>query len=166
MNEPGWLTFYTAAREIEQRFGGSQAEAQAKLRQACRDEKIRAMRAPYDGQGEGPDQLPIEFWTRVAPREWRERDVDFDGPDDDGCPIEIMLNENDFRHWLDRQRPDDPLAKREAAIIKWLSKKPRPAWKQFCDGVRKDCDETSSTRGFSDETIENVARKMLNRQSP
>jgi hypothetical protein len=96
MNEPGWLTFYTAARTIEQRLGGSQAEAQAKLRRACADEKIRSMKAPY----EEPGQLPIEYWKRVAPGEWRKREVDYDGPDADGCAIEVMINETDFQHWL------------------------------------------------------------------
>jgi hypothetical protein len=104
MDEPGWLTFYTAAREIEQRFGGSQAEAQAKLRQACADQKIRSRKAPIEKQG----RLPFEFWTRVAPREWREREVDYDGPDADGCAIEVMINESDFRHWLlGQQSPED-----------------------------------------------------------
>ena len=99
MNEPGWLTFYTAAREVEQRLGGSQADAQARLRRACADEKIRSMKAPYD---DGL-QLPIKLWKRVAFSEWRTREVDYDGPDADGCAIEVMLRDNDFRHWLDQQ---------------------------------------------------------------
>jgi hypothetical protein len=114
MHEPGWLTFYTAAREIEQRFGGSQAEAQAKLREACADQWIRSIKAPIEEQG----RLPIEFWTRVAPSEWREREVDYDGPDADGCEIEAMINESDFRYWLDgRQGPaaNRPTHKRDLA---------------------------------------------------
>jgi hypothetical protein len=44
----------------------------------------------------------VEFWSRVAPSEWGSREVDYDGPDADGCPIEVMLNKADFRHWLDK----------------------------------------------------------------
>ena len=54
------------------------------------------MKAPYDD----PGQLPFEFWTRVAPREWHDREVDYDGPDADGCKMEVMINEDEFRHWL------------------------------------------------------------------
>ena len=103
MHEPGWLTFYTAAREIEKQFGGSQAEARRTLRQACADQKINSMKAPHEDAG----QLPFEFWTRVAPGEWREREVDFDGPDADGCKIEVMIYEADFRYWLAQRGPAD-----------------------------------------------------------
>jgi hypothetical protein len=100
MNEPGWITFYAGAREIGQRLGVNQAEAQAKLRRACADQQIRSMKAPYEDLG----QLPFEFWTRVAPSEWGEREVDdYDGPDADGCPIEVMINETEFRDWLNKQ---------------------------------------------------------------
>ena len=100
MDEPGWLTFYTAALEIEQRFGGSQAEAQAKLRQACADQKIRSMKAPYDDA-----QLPFEFWTWIAPSEWHSRQVDYDGLDRDSCKTEVMIHETDFRYWLGEPPP-------------------------------------------------------------
>jgi hypothetical protein len=96
MNEPAWFTFYTAAREIKHRLGGSEAVAQARLRRACADEKIRSMKAPYDDG----NQLPIEFWTRIAPSEWLERQVDYDGPDADGSAIEVMISEADFQSWL------------------------------------------------------------------
>jgi hypothetical protein len=115
MDEPGWFTFYTAAREIEQRLGGSQSEAQAKLRGACAHQKIRSMKAPYDE----PGQLPFEFWTRIAPSEWHEREVEYDGPDACGCEIEVMINEADFRHWL-KQEPtkqrQSPTTKRDIAL--------------------------------------------------
>jgi hypothetical protein len=107
MNETGWLTFYTGAREIEQQRGVNQAEAQAKLRLACAEQKIRSMKAPYEELNHNLRQvLPFEFWTRVAPRERREREVDYDGPDDDGCPIEVMINETEFLDWLNKQQPE------------------------------------------------------------
>lgn len=95
MLEPGWIDFYTAAVDVARLRQSSVAEAQASLREACLAESIRSMKAPYD---EG--QLPFEFWTRVAHHEWRERNVDYDGPDSDGCKVVVMLNEDDFRHWL------------------------------------------------------------------
>jgi long-subunit acyl-CoA synthetase (AMP-forming) len=33
-------------------------------------------------------------------REWREREVDYDGPDADGCKMVAMIHEDDFRQWL------------------------------------------------------------------
>jgi len=98
--EPEWLTFNRAALEIQKQHGGSQADAQARLRHACADEKIRSMKAPYD-----PNELPLEYWTRVAPNEWRDRQVDYDGPSADACDIEIMINGDDFRHWLGEPTP-------------------------------------------------------------
>jgi hypothetical protein len=95
MMEPGWLSFYEAAHEVVQRFGVSRAEAEAQLRQGCADQKLRSMKAPIDG-----NCLPFEFWTRVAPSEWRDREVDYDGPDADGCEVTVMINEADFRYWL------------------------------------------------------------------
>jgi hypothetical protein len=97
MHEPGWLPFLTAALEVQQRFRLSQAEACRKLRQACGDQAITSMKAPCDG-----GRLPLEFWVRVSPREWREREVDYDGPDAHGCEIEVMLKEKDFQSWLDQ----------------------------------------------------------------
>jgi hypothetical protein len=123
MDEPGWLTFYTAARQVEQRRAVSQAEAQGMLRQACRDEKMRSMKAPYEGER---DQLPFELWTRLAPRDWRERDVDYDGPDADGCWTIVMINEADFLHWLDQEAaaiPEKPLGGLQPLLIRLLSEK-------------------------------------------
>ena len=103
MTEPGWITFYTAAREVHQRIGGNRAEAQMKLRRACGDGLIRTMKAPYENEH---TQLPFDIWTRVAPREWREREVDYDGPDADGCKMVAMIHEDDFRQWLNNTIAD------------------------------------------------------------
>jgi hypothetical protein len=54
------------------------------------------MKAPIDDG----NCLPFEFWTRVAPSEWRDREVDYDGPDAHGCKVVVMLNEADFWYWL------------------------------------------------------------------
>ena len=117
MNEPGWLTFYTASRITKWWLGVNEAEARIMLRLACAEQKIQSMKAPCDELG-NPTRyedrlqiLPIEFWTRVAPSDWREREVDYDGPDADGCHIEVMLNETEFLDWLIKQPPDKEPAK-------------------------------------------------------
>jgi hypothetical protein len=123
MEEPGWLTFYTAAREVEQRRAVSQAEAQAMLRQACRDEKMRSMKAPHKGE---QDQLPFGLWTRLAPRNWRERDVDYDGPNADGYWTIVMISEADFQHWLHQEattNPEKPLGGHQPLLIRLLTEK-------------------------------------------
>jgi hypothetical protein len=156
MKEEDWISFYTAADEIEEQLGVSQALARKKLRQACADQLITTMKAPLD-----PDPMPFEFWVRVAPHEWRERNVDYDGPDKDGCRIEVMIYEADYRSWIEPA----PQSNREAAITKRLRAgvpgRDVP-WKLFCNDVRKDCGASITTRGFTDETIENITREIMN----
>jgi hypothetical protein len=96
MNEDDWLSFYSATGEMEQRSGLSRAVARKQVRQACADQLITSMKAPCDDG----HRLPFEFWKRIAPKEWREREVDYDGPDKDGCETEVMIREDDYRYWL------------------------------------------------------------------
>ena len=175
MVELGWITFHTAAAEIERRLGVSGADAQARLRQARRDEKIRAMKAPYDGPDDWLDALPFEFWTPLAPSDWRSREPDFDGPDEDGCPIEVMLKEADFEFWLSSndistfqpQKLKDP---RRAAIIKRLRTE-RPGqpggvtWSVFCESVRRDVGMKATERGYNDQTITKLTRGLIKNRS-
>jgi hypothetical protein len=154
MNEEDWLTFYEAAQEIAERLGMSQAVARKHLRQACADQLIITMKRPLD-----PVPLPVEFWTRVDPREWSTRTVDHDPPDADGCKTEVMIHEDDFRSWIGH-----PQSNREAAITKRLRVGVPGrdlSWKRFCDDVRNDCGASLSTRGFTDETIENITREIM-----
>jgi hypothetical protein len=97
MDEEEWITFYDASHEVEQTFGISRAAAQKRLRQACADQLITSRKAPYEKDA---GLYPTEFWSPVAPGEWRQREVDYDGPDKDGCEIVVMLREADYRHWL------------------------------------------------------------------
>jgi hypothetical protein len=96
MDEPGWITFYTAAHLLREK-GMGWAEACKLLRAGCRDELLTSMAAPDDEPG---SVLPFEYWKRIAPSEWRQRDVDYDGPDADGCKLVVMLKDDDFRRWL------------------------------------------------------------------
>ncbi len=73
MDEEEWITFYEASREVEKTFGVSLAEAGKRLRQACADQLITSMKAPYDREA---GLFPIEFWSPIAPGEWRQREVD------------------------------------------------------------------------------------------
>ena len=100
MDEPGWLSLDEAALEVERSFGISRAVARKRLRQACAEQLITSMKAPYDGGYDEGHQLPFEYWSPVAPSEWRQREVDYDGPDKDGCETEVMIREDDYRYWL------------------------------------------------------------------
>jgi hypothetical protein len=100
MDEPGWFSLYEAALEVERSFGISRAVARKRLRQACAEQLITSMKAPYDGGYDEGHQLPFEYWSPVAPSEWRQREVDYDGPDKDGCETVVMIREDDYRHWL------------------------------------------------------------------
>jgi hypothetical protein len=110
LDEPGWLSLYEAAQEIAQQSGVSWAEALLRLRQGCIDQKLHSMKAPIDDG----NTLPREFWVRVAHSEWREREVDYDGPDADGCKTVVMIDEADFRSWLKGVYPEQPIRKAQA----------------------------------------------------
>jgi hypothetical protein len=157
MSEEDWISFYTAAREIAERLGMSQAVARKHLRQACADQLITTMKRPLD-----PEPMPIEFWTRIDPREWSTRTVDYDPPDTDGSKTEVIIHEDDFRSWIEQRSA--PQSNREAAITKRLRAgvpgKDLP-WKRFCDDVRKDCRASLTTRGFTNETIEDITREIM-----
>jgi hypothetical protein len=157
--EEDWVTFYPAADVVAQRLGVSRTLARKQLREVCATGLVETMKAPCD-----PNRMPREFWTRVAPGAWREREVDYDGPDNDGCKIVVMIREADFRDWLDKKIGTQSDRQRDAVIERYLKKgcpgKDVP-WKPFCDGVRKECGATPRTRGFSDETIERIARKLM-----
>ena len=66
MDEPGWITFYTAADTIRKRFDCGWAEAKERLRVICRGALIDTKKAPLH-----PERVPYEFWVDVAPSEWR-----------------------------------------------------------------------------------------------
>jgi integrase len=122
MYEPGWTTFYTAAMEMARRLGVSGGEAQNRLRQACRDEKIRSFKARLDGEdNKHLTILPMEFWTPLSPSDWRSREPDYDGLDKDGYTTEVMLNEDDFRRWLDQgKKPVASTGGKQSRIIAQL----------------------------------------------
>jgi hypothetical protein len=107
MDEPGWIDFHTAAAEMAQDYKSSQGRERQRLREACRDGQIISMKAPYDGPSECDfaRQLPKEFWVPVAPHEWRERDVDYDGPEANGSATRVMLNEKDWEYWRGTLKP-------------------------------------------------------------
>jgi hypothetical protein len=98
--ERRWLNFYIAAEEVLQRLGVSGGVAQKMLREACAHGDIRSQREPYDpvtNEGQGPPEF-------VKPSEWAKDQVDL-LTDDDGCINLVDVDEDDFRHWLDQQKP-------------------------------------------------------------
>jgi hypothetical protein len=149
--EYNWIMFDSAALYIQEQLGVSQAEAQAKLRRSCADEKIRSMRAPVDPNWEPSLGVirPIRYvydplekpraepedkwfstqsadWQRISAREWRDREVDYDA---DNGKIDVMINEADFWHWFDQQP-----ANREAKT-KSSSNRPRDVVKQAINAL-------------------------------
>ena len=162
MYEPGWITFHTAASKIKRRLGVNKAEAEARLRGACANEHMRSMKAPLD-----PDVMPVEFWNRVAPNEWRDRQVDYDGPDADGCEIVVMVNEEEFRDWLNNEPMPGSDCPRDAAIRKLLQAglRPPPDWKEFYKKVRDEAEggwiNGKPGYGFSNKQITRRVAEIL-----
>jgi hypothetical protein len=158
MHEPGWISFYSAAADIRQRCGGSLADAQGRLRHACADGRMRSMKAPLD-----PEVLPLEYWTGLAPSEWRVREPDYDGPDADGCEVVVMINEDDFRPWLNALPTPAADNRRDAAIRKLLEAGVRTG-KVFYNKVRDEADgwraRGVAAYSFSDKQIKRASKKI------
>jgi hypothetical protein len=140
--EEGWITFYTAAHLLREQ-GMGWAEACKLLRAACRDEDITSMAAPDD---EPAGVLPIEYWKRIPPSDWKEREVDYDGPDGDGCQVVVMLKEDDVARWQSklavpktkpRASPKNKLAQLALAELNLPANTPDPdAEKQVNDWLK------------------------------
>jgi hypothetical protein len=110
MYTEGYISFVQAASEVQGKLGCSGAVAKKRLRQASKDELLRTMKAPYRiHQGWQLEYMPQEFWKRVPPSEWHQRQVDYDNdePDADGNNLQVMIDEEDFRSWLlDQPQPE------------------------------------------------------------
>jgi hypothetical protein len=115
MTEKEWLSFHSAAQEIERIKGVSRGKAQSILRQLCATGEVRSVKEPYsivnnEPQGEGPPE-------RIEPSEWRNRDIDL-MTDSDGCRYLVDVSEADLRHWLGKPEPkrQSPARKRDIAL--------------------------------------------------
>jgi hypothetical protein len=151
-------SFYIAAKEIREWLGFSPGAAQAKLRELCAGGVVRSWRQPFsmagrEPQGEGPPE-------RIEPSAWRTNEIDL-MTDADGCSYFVDVSTVD----LDAQLGPMKQHPRDAAITKRLKAGDRPGknilWKVFCDRIRKDCNVSSSVRGFSNETIEDATKRLF-----
>jgi hypothetical protein len=158
MTDDDRLPFLFAAQEIERRLGLSPGAAEAKLRELCASGVVKSWKEPYsmvgrEPQGEGPPE-------RIEPSEWKSRELDL-VTDADGCSYWVDVSKID----LDQQvRKDQESSLRDAEITKQLKKGRRPGknieWKVFCESIRKACNVGANERGFSDETIERVTKRL------
>jgi hypothetical protein len=156
------LAFFFAAQEIGRRLGLSPGAAQAKLRERCASGDVRSWKEPYSmvggqPQGEGPPVL-------IEPSEWKVREVDL-AAEVDGCKNFVNVSKIDLESWLKQQTTlRNSNSARDTAIIKQLKNGLRPGkniqWKVFCEQIRKARKANETERGFSDETIENVTKKL------
>jgi hypothetical protein len=168
--EEDWISFDWASDEIVRRLGVSKGQAQATLRELCGGGIIRAIRYPM-GFVEDKFRILAEITEPldILPREWLKDQIDL--VDDKRFPddmwISIDVSKTDFEYWLAKEAVKvEPEADNERdGAIKRRLKEGKPGkdiqWKVFCEGVRKDCGKTSTVRGFSNETIENAARRLF-----
>jgi hypothetical protein len=160
------ISFLEASIEIEKRLGVSRAEAERRLREACAEGQVRAFKDRYHNLLDHPI---AELQTRIAPSEWRAREVDYDGRDADGLAMQVSINAADLRYWL-AQRPqpatDSP---RDVVIRKLLKAGHRPPgtipWKSFFDLVRDDgggwIKRDELAHGFSMKQIQRATRRLM-----
>jgi hypothetical protein len=121
MKPKEWLSFYSAAQEIERIKGVSPGKAQSMLRQACASGEVRSVKEPYvtvhqEAEGQGPPQ-------RIEPSEWREHEIDL-MTDSDGCRYFVDVSEADLRYWLGQQKAK-PREAREAREAREVGKRPK-----------------------------------------
>jgi len=157
------IDFSEAVKLLEQELGMSTGEAGFTLRELCVSRKVRSERERYAVVGEGLGKaglLRLSEPTPVEPREWRDRDLDLE-TEEDGSWYDVKVSRGDVRYWLANQAEEKPENERDAAIMRRLKAGQRRNWKVFSDAVRKDCGKTATERGFSDETIRKVARRMM-----
>lgn len=154
-----WTSFYSASVEIAKRLGVSLAKAEKTLRLACAEGDIHSQREHREGE-----EYPPHKWSRIAPSEWRDHEIDYDTSDAEGFYVTVAISENDLRFWLDQQaKPKGADISRDAVIRKLLDDGSRPGqnitWVEFCVRVRdeakgwKDKKEGTLQRGFSEKTI-------------
>jgi hypothetical protein len=155
-----WTRFDCGVGAIRRRLGLSIGASEKILRELCGDGTIRCVRQKFDCENAEPDGR----WRFIRPSEWRQTEMDFEHVDD----VFIGVNDDDLAYWLNAQSPEPILPKhpRDAAIIKRLKAGERPGkaglgWKTFRENVRKDCGAKAEDRGFSDETIDDVTRKLI-----
>jgi hypothetical protein len=113
MTEEEWLSFHSAAQEIERIKGVSRGKAQSMLRQACASGEVRSVKEPYvivhhEAERQAPPQ-------RIEPSEWREHEIDL-MTDSDGCRYFVDVSEADFRFWLGKPEPKRQSPARKRAI--------------------------------------------------
>ena len=107
-----WTSFYSASLKIAQRLGVSHAEAERMLRVACAEGRIHSRREHRE-----EEELPPYKWTRIAPADWRDYEIDYEGSDADGDLISVDVNEHDFDYWLDQQaKPSAEASLAEARV--------------------------------------------------
>jgi len=157
MPEDRLLPFQYAAQEIERRLGLTPGAAQSKLREFCAGGIVRSWKQPYS---EAWNKIELEGpQERIVPVEWRQTEIDL-VTDADGCSYFVDVSVIDLEGQLGPIE-DNP---RNVMIMKLLKAGKRPGsnvlWKVFCDTVRKECDKSPTDRGYSDETIENVTKKI------
>jgi hypothetical protein len=114
MTEEEWLSFHSAAQEIERIKGVSRGKAQSMLRQACASGEVRSVKEPYViVHQEAEKQAPPQ---RIEPSEWREHEIDL-MTDSDGCRYFVDVSEADFRFLLGKPEPEtqSPARKRDIA---------------------------------------------------
>ncbi len=105
MDEPGWISFSEAASTVAMHLCSDLEDASRRIRDACAQNRIYSMKAPFEKVGASQISiLPIESWSKISFTDWRNRKVDFDGPDEDGCNTIIMLREIQFTNWLEESR--------------------------------------------------------------
>jgi hypothetical protein len=161
-----WISFYMATIEIEKRLSISHAEARRRLRGACAEARIRSLKEHRE-----EFELPAYKRTVIAPREWREREVDYDGPDPEGFLTSVEVNEGDFQYWLKGLPLPEVPNQRDTEIRKLLEAGKYPpdkmSWKEFCGKVRDGADgwtktggELKEAPGFSQKQIQRAVKRM------
>ena len=124
LGDSEWFFFYTAANVIADALGISGGMAQRRLRELCSNGDVRSKQAVNtDDRGWRDEPIKPSEWTDELDIEWSRREdvlsevrpIDPDDPEygftsivEDGGPVGVMVNAEDFRYWLSKQPAAPP----------------------------------------------------------
>jgi hypothetical protein len=164
-----WRSFGSATLAIEKRLRVSRGEAARRLRHACAEARVRSIKEFRE-----EFEMPPHRSEVIPPSEWRDREVDYDGPDADGSLSYIEISDGDFNYWLAQQPILNIDSHRNKIIRDLLDTGQRPGrnirWTPFCDIVRCDADGWAGRdkpgHGFSEKQIKRVVMCILRTLDP
>lgn len=172
LGDSEWFFFYTARNLVEKRLGVSGGVAERMLREACASGDIRSKQlVPKHDEWKYETIKPNEWQKDQIDLEWQRRDdvvtevtteQAFEpDPSDIPGPVGVYVDGDDFRYWLDKQKPAEPVARsphkrdfaRQAVDALWPDGVPKELLAKQIEGEVADWLKAKGLPEISRDTI-------------